>query len=1428
MHTFHISRSLGYTALFSLAAFNSAQAACTANAAGQLTCVDGDTIAGQNINVTGVTAGSHGIYVNVTGAAASASIAVSDTTITNNVTTPGPNGAGNNTGINMQNPAGGTGSLTLTMTGNNAVITQRGTGILVNQRGTGNATATVSGNLSIHSVYSADIEGQDGFEVDARGGNATIDMSNASGTIAVEGGGNGILLRSWQLTPTSAGTVKGTIGSGMQITVNNTLGATCIGTDCGSNGIYTYADNGTASVELNTAASIQVNGSGVSANGILASAVNGSVTVANSGTINTQGTSVNGIVAFAVGGAVAVTNSGAIDTQGTSADGIQTYAAGGNVTVANAGSLTVEGSSSHGIHAYTTANASTAGNVNVNNSGLIQSGLNTSAVHNTDSDGIFALSTTAGAGATGNVTVTNTAGITAIGDASSGIYAYTGSTGAGAAGAVTVTNSGAISVNGAASDGINASSTVGTASAGAGNVSVNNSGVIQSGLGTPAANDASDGIRAYSTTAGAGATGNVSVTNRADIATYGNLSHGIQAYTQSTGTGAAGNVSIISTAGTITTSGDQSIGIYAALPLDPVTGAPVSGTMGAVTVNNNSDIITSGSTYAGGIYAKSLQSVMVINNGAITTNGGGTQDNGIDASTAGGGADGVVTVINTGAITTNAPGSAGIWAYSGDGDITVTNTGKIITNGAGGGPLAQSDGIHAESTGVGNVAVTSIGADITTAGGGSGNDGIAALTVGGTASISLRNGTVSVAGDAAGLMAKGGTSASITIDALSVVHGGTKGGVVTDGVAQSVNNAGVIDALNDQAIIGDASTDATINITNASTGVITGAVNAVSSVVAMTNDGVWNLRNLADTNGDGVRDTLAVSVSNLGVSGGNSITNNGLITLQGGAAATLNATGAYNTGYSANTMALNGPVQAQILGVQTFTNNGVINLQGNSGVGNVLVISGGATPGVSGGGVYVANAGSQLRLNTVINEGGPINSRSDMLVVDSTRLGTGATTIVINPVNTNGVLTTGNGIELVRVLDSTHSAAGVFQLPSRIAAGAYEYLLYQGGADAATAGDGNWYLRSDLMDAGPGPKPPGPGPSAPDYRQEVPVYMTAPALANWMGLAMLGTYHDRVGEDRPDQWDADESVQASAAGASGDNQAEKKPKAAWGRVIGVTGSLDNGDGGRNFSSGGPSYNYDISAIQLGVDLLRAKHDNNSRDIAGLYLGMMWGRADVNQVYSENRAGTVKMDGYTFGGYWTHKGPSEWYIDAVLQGTRYANAEARSVDTLLNQKISPNGWGVAASLEGGYPFALGKGWSLEPQAQLIYQRISLDGDSDMYGYVDFGNTATWYGRLGARLAKDWMNEEGKKATIWARANLWHSFGSNPDTAFSALNGMGNVSLTTDLGSTWGQLGLGIAGQVTKRLTIFATGDYSIPMDGGDGYALQGRIGLRYLF
>lgn len=70
----------------------------------------------------------------------------------------------------------------------------------------------------------------------------------------------------------------------------------------------------------------------------------------------------------------------------------------------------------------------------------------------------------------------------------------------------------------------------------------------------------------------------------------------------------------------------------------------------------------------------------------------------------------------------------------------------------------------------------------------------------------------------------------------------------------------------------------------------------------------------------------------------------------------------------------------------------------------------------------------------------------------------------------------------------------------------------------------------------------------------------------------------------------------------------------------------------------------------------------------------------------------------------------------------------------------SGFGLAASLEGGYPFELGSDWVLEPQVQQIFQTIDFDSFNDGAAEVSFSDFDSLNGRVGARLSRTWEVDE----------------------------------------------------------------------------------------
>jgi outer membrane autotransporter protein len=231
--------------------------------------------------------------------------------------------------------------------------------------------------------------------------------------------------------------------------------------------------------------------------------------------------------------------------------------------------------------------------------------------------------------------------------------------------------------------------------------------------------------------------------------------------------------------------------------------------------------------------------------------------------------------------------------------------------------------------------------------------------------------------------------------------------------------------------------------------------------------------------------------------------------------------------------------------------------------------------------------------------------------------------------------------------------------------------------------------------------------------------------------------------------------------------------------------------------------------------------DNSRD----HLGVMFsaGKARGTVTHFNGATGRDKFDAYALGGYWTHFGQGGWYVDSVLQGTRY------SAETTANRGLRPfrtRGNGISASAEGGKPYRFDSGYFIEPQAQLIYQTINLKDGNDNGARVTFSGVKSLVGRIGARFGRTWSMDDDasneRQMSVWVRPNIWREFQGDSTTRFSSADGA--IPFQSSLGGSWGETSVGISGQFSRNTTVFASGSYQTRLDGG-GHAYNAKVGLR---
>ena len=205
-----------------------------------------------------------------------------------------------------------------------------------------------------------------------------------------------------------------------------------------------------------------------------------------------------------------------------------------------------------------------------------------------------------------------------------------------------------------------------------------------------------------------------------------------------------------------------------------------------------------------------------------------------------------------------------------------------------------------------------------------------------------------------------------------------------------------------------------------------------------------------------------------------------------------------------------------------------------------------------------------------------------------------------------------------------------------------------------------------------------------------------------------------------------------------------------------------------------------------------------------------------------------MSAYSAGAYWTHFGPSGWYVDSVLQGTWFDQVRGQTVNT----GMSVGSLGLTASLAGGYPLHFADRWTLEPQAQLIYQHAKFASGTDSYGDTSLGSTDDARGQIGAKLSYAGRLGEGASArpvTFSVRASLWHDFLVNaPSATFSTLTGAFPVTLNGALGGTWGEVDARVDVRIARNVSLFGAATYDHSVDNGASWSVSGRLGAQVQF
>lgn len=324
-------------------------------------------------------------------------------------------------------------------------------------------------------------------------------------------------------------------------------------------------------------------------------------------------------------------------------------------------------------------------------------------------------------------------------------------------------------------------------------------------------------------------------------------------------------------------------------------------------------------------------------------------------------------------------------------------------------------------------------------------------------------------------------------------------------------------------------------------------------------------------------------------------------------------------------------------------------------------------------------------------------------------------------------------------------------------------------------------------------------PATPLIRPEIPGYVLMPAMAHQMGIAAIGTFHQRRGDQALlDDEGIASNVWIRGLGGGRDQR--------WSSTIGGIGHQLS-----------PKISSSMWGVQVGSDLF-ARNDGQGREVR---VGAFYAHTETHgTVFGNtlavrgNRSGDLNLTGDSIGLYWTHIGANRWYLDTVAMYTRL-KGDARSD---FGAGARTDGDAFAVSLESGIPLRINDGWRLEPQGQIVWQHVGLDDTSDAYSAIQYRDVSAFTGRLGLRLEHSAI-VRGRPWQAFVSGDVWHHFTKTSNVTFDGTN------VATSLGNTALELRGGMTMKLTDHVATYLSVGYTTRLGGRTQHGVGGIGGVR---
>lgn len=345
-----------------------------------------------------------------------------------------------------------------------------------------------------------------------------------------------------------------------------------------------------------------------------------------------------------------------------------------------------------------------------------------------------------------------------------------------------------------------------------------------------------------------------------------------------------------------------------------------------------------------------------------------------------------------------------------------------------------------------------------------------------------------------------------------------------------------------------------------------------------------------------------------------------------------------------------------------------------------------------------------------------------------------------------------------QVVHTGSGTASFTVLGGQVDAGTFVYRLQQRGTDwylvQETTGDGG-----DGSDGGDGGDSGGDPIISPSARAVIGVFSAAPTV--WYGE--LSTLRSRMGELR-----------------NGHEQG-----GAWARTYGNKYNVSAAD------------QVHYSQVQQGISF---GADTPISTDGHWLLGVLGGysNSDLNMQLGSNG----RVSSYYLGLYTTWLANDGYYIDAIIKANRFQNKADVTMSDGVKAKGDYGNYGVGGSVEAGRHFDFSDGWFVEPYLQGSALWVTGENYSLDHGLEAKSNKAdSFLGKVGTHVGRTIALRSGGFVQPYVKLAVAHEFAKSNEVSVN------RTTFSDDLSGSRGEVGAGIAAQLSNVLQLHADIDYS---------------------